>query len=52
MREAQVGRSNPEIAAALFVTRKTVEMHLTRAYRKLHVRSRQELRGVDLQSSP
>ena len=40
------GRSNPEIAQALFVTVKTVEMHLGHAYRKLGVRSRRELAGV------
>ena len=32
-----------QAAAALFVSRKTVEAHLTRAYRKLGVRSRTEL---------
>ncbi|HSK61701.1 MAG TPA: AAA family ATPase [Actinomycetospora sp.] len=37
------GLSNIEVAAALFVSRKTVEAHLTRAYRKLGVRSRTEL---------
>ena len=37
------GLSNIEAAAALFVSRKTVEAHLTRAYRKLGVRSRTEL---------
>jgi DNA-binding CsgD family transcriptional regulator len=37
------GASNPEIAQALFVTVKTVEMHLGNAYRKLDVRSRREL---------
>ncbi len=40
---AATGASNPEIAAALFVGRRTVEMHLSRAYRKLGVRSRDEL---------
>lgn len=37
------GLNNAEAAAALFVSRKTVEAHLTRAYRKLGVRSRSEL---------
>ena len=37
------GQSNVEVAAALFVSRKTVEFHLTRIYRKLGVRSRAEL---------
>jgi DNA-binding CsgD family transcriptional regulator len=37
------GMNNAEAAAALFVSRKTVEAHLTRAYRKLGVRSRTEL---------
>ncbi len=37
------GRNNIEVAASLFVSRKTVEAHLTRIYRKLGVRSRTEL---------
>jgi ATP/maltotriose-dependent transcriptional regulator MalT len=37
------GLNNVEAAAAFFVSRKTVEAHLTRAYRKLGVRSRTEL---------
>jgi DNA-binding CsgD family transcriptional regulator len=37
------GASNPEIAQALFVTVKTVEMHLGNAYRKLGINSRREL---------
>ncbi len=37
------GRSNKEVAAALFVTVKTVESHLSRVYAKLGVRSRTEL---------
>jgi DNA-binding NarL/FixJ family response regulator len=41
--EVRVGMSNPEIAQALFVTRKTVEMHLGNVFRKLGVRSRQAL---------
>ncbi|MEZ5115080.1 MAG: AAA family ATPase [Candidatus Nanopelagicales bacterium] len=34
------GMSNAEVAAALFLSVKTVEFHLTRVYRKLGVRSR------------
>ncbi len=37
------GLSNKEIAAALYVTVNTVEVHLTRAYTKLGVRSRAQL---------
>jgi len=40
---AAEGRSNPEIAQALFVTRKTVETHLGHVYRKLDVPGRQQL---------
>ena len=40
---AAAGASNPEIAQALFVTVKTVEMHLGHAYRKLGIRSRRQL---------
>jgi DNA-binding CsgD family transcriptional regulator len=37
------GRSNREVAAALFITVKGVEAHLSRIYRKLGVKSRAEL---------
>ena len=37
------GKSNKEVAAALFLSVKTVEVTLTRVYRKLGVRSRTEL---------
>jgi DNA-binding CsgD family transcriptional regulator/tetratricopeptide (TPR) repeat protein len=37
------GLNNTEAAASLFVSRKTVEAHLTRVYRKLRVRSRTDL---------
>jgi DNA-binding NarL/FixJ family response regulator len=37
------GRTNPEVAAELFVSRKTVEHHLSQIYRKLGLRSRTEL---------
>jgi DNA-binding CsgD family transcriptional regulator len=40
---AASGRSNREIASELFVSERTVEANLTRAYRKLGVRSRTEL---------
>ncbi|MGH2934332.1 MAG: response regulator transcription factor, partial [Gaiellaceae bacterium] len=43
---AAAGASNPEIAQALFVTVKTVEMHLSNAYRKLEVSGRRELAGA------
>ena len=42
MRVAE-GMSNREAAAALFVSPKTIEAHLGRAYRKLGIRSRGEL---------
>jgi DNA-binding CsgD family transcriptional regulator len=42
-RMAAAGRSNPEIAQSLFVTRKNVEFHLSNAYRKLSISSRKEL---------
>jgi DNA-binding CsgD family transcriptional regulator len=40
---AAAGASNAEIAQTLFVTVKTVEMHLTHAYRKLDITRRTEL---------
>jgi DNA-binding CsgD family transcriptional regulator len=45
-RMAAEGMSNPEIAQALFVTRKTVETHLGHAYRKLDVNRREDLAPV------
>jgi DNA-binding CsgD family transcriptional regulator len=39
------GRPNKEIAGVLFVTVHTVEVHLSRAYAKLGVRSRTQLAG-------
>jgi DNA-binding CsgD family transcriptional regulator len=42
---AAQGRSNKEIAAALFVGVHTVEVHLSHAYAKLGVRSRSQLAG-------
>jgi DNA-binding CsgD family transcriptional regulator len=37
------GRTNAEVAAELFMSRRTVESHLSHIYRKLDVRSRTEL---------
>ena len=37
------GSTNRDIAQALFVTPKTVEVHLSNAYRKLGIRSRRDL---------
>ena len=37
------GLSNKEAAARLFLSVKTIEAHLHRAYRKLGIRSRSEL---------
>ncbi|MEU5539917.1 AAA family ATPase [Streptomyces sp. NPDC020362] len=37
------GHSNREISKRLFITSSTVEQHLTRIYRKLHVRHREDL---------
>jgi DNA-binding CsgD family transcriptional regulator len=47
------GRTNREVAAALFLTEHTVATALTRVYRKLGVRSRTELarRGVQTQDA-
>jgi DNA-binding CsgD family transcriptional regulator/tetratricopeptide (TPR) repeat protein len=43
---AAAGQTNRDIAQGLFVTPKTVEVHLTNSYRKLGVRSRRELAGA------
>jgi DNA-binding NarL/FixJ family response regulator len=45
-RLAAEGLTNRDIAQALFVTTKTVEVHLSAAYRKLGVTSRGELPAV------
>lgn len=42
-RMAAEGMTNREIAQALFVTMRTVEVHLTHAYQKLGVSSREKL---------
>jgi DNA-binding NarL/FixJ family response regulator len=40
---AGAGQTNRQIAQRLFVTQKTVEGHLARAFRKLHIDSRAQL---------
>jgi DNA-binding CsgD family transcriptional regulator/ketosteroid isomerase-like protein len=46
VRLAAEGRTNREIAQELYVTLKTVEGHLSRAYTKLQIKGRGELPGV------
>jgi DNA-binding CsgD family transcriptional regulator len=46
VRLAAEGRTNREIAHELYVTLKTVEGHLSRAYTKLGIEGRAELPGV------
>jgi DNA-binding CsgD family transcriptional regulator len=43
---AAEGKTNREIAQALFVTPKTIEVHLSHAYQKLDISSRRELPGA------
>ena len=46
------GMSNKEIAQALFITIKTVEVHLSHAYRKLQISSRAQLDKALLTPAP
>ncbi len=43
---AATGQSNRQIAQSLFLTVRTIEMHLSNAYRKLDIGSREELSAV------
>ena len=52
---AATGMTNREVAAALFISPKTVEANLMRVYRKLGIRTRAELgtkMAPDLRSDP
>lgn len=42
-RLARQGLTNPQIAQTLFVTQRTVQVHLTNTYRKLNIQSRTQL---------
>lgn len=49
---AASGETNKQIAQALFVTPKTVEVHLSNTYRKLEISSRRELAGALAEGGP
>jgi DNA-binding NarL/FixJ family response regulator len=49
-RLAAEGASNPEIAEQLYVSRRTVESHLTKIYAKLGVNSRTQLAYIMLRA--
>jgi DNA-binding CsgD family transcriptional regulator len=49
---AAVGRTNRDIAQELYVTPKTVEVHLSNAYRKLGIRSRRDLQHALAVAAP
>jgi DNA-binding CsgD family transcriptional regulator len=48
---ARAGMTNPQIAAELFITLRTVGAHLTNAYRKLGITTRDQLPDLPRGSS-
>jgi DNA-binding NarL/FixJ family response regulator len=50
-RLARQGYSNPEIGSRLFLSPRTVEWHMSRVFSKLGVRSRRQLRDLNLSSA-
>ncbi len=52
MKLAADGHTNGSIATALFVNLKTVESHLTRAYKKLGITDRAELKAALMSTDP
>jgi len=51
-RLARDGHSNPEISTRMFLSPRTVEWHMSRVFTKLGIRSRRELRDLNLLPAP